>query len=62
MSHVKIDEKLDIAKLLENLENYRPKRRGWTWRNCGKRDIGEFTFTQCSDSLHNSIKIVPYND
>ena len=26
------DEKLDIERLLDGIERYRPRRRGWTWR------------------------------
>ena len=26
------DEKLDVREVLEDLEHYRPRRKGWTWR------------------------------
>ena len=26
------DENIDVEKILEDLEHYRPRRRGWTWR------------------------------
>ena len=26
------DKKLDIEELLRDLDQYRPKRKGWTWR------------------------------
>ncbi len=26
------NEKLDIGAILEGLEEYRPRRKGWTWR------------------------------
>ena len=29
---INTDGKLDIKKILEDLENYVPKRRGWVWR------------------------------
>ena len=26
------DKPIDVAEILKDLENYRPRRRGWTWR------------------------------
>ena len=28
----KVNEKLNIQEILQDLENYRPRRKGWTWR------------------------------
>jgi D-ornithine 4,5-aminomutase subunit beta len=51
-------EKLDIEGILEGLENYRPRRKGWTWRR--KVDglkMGDFTYAQASEPLENSIPL-----
>ncbi len=26
------EEKIDLQQILDDLERYRPRRRGWTWR------------------------------
>ena len=26
------DEKIDLREVLRDLERYRPRRKGWTWR------------------------------
>ena len=41
---LKHNEKLDIKEILKDLEHYRPKRRGWHWRDGvgEKRHIGKF--------------------
>lgn len=49
------NKKIDIKELLENLENYEPKRRGWTFRvkkENGK--LGEFDYCDISESLRQS--------
>ncbi|MHB1393151.1 MAG: D-ornithine 4,5-aminomutase subunit OraE [Clostridia bacterium] len=54
-----INKKIDIKELLKDLENYRPRRRGWHWRD-GRdeaRTIGDFEFHQTSESLKNSIPL-----
>ncbi|GFN35988.1 D-ornithine 4,5-aminomutase subunit OraE [Tepidimicrobium xylanilyticum] len=50
------NEKLDIENILKDLDKYRPKRRGWTWRKGTgeKRQIGKFTYYDTSESLKNS--------
>ena len=47
------NEKLDIENLLQDLEHYRPRRRGWTWRpgRGQPRKIGEFEYYETSESL-----------
>ena len=34
MSDYKLDpnKNIDVSEILKDLENYRPRRRGWTWR------------------------------
>ncbi len=51
-------EKIDIREILSDLENYRPKRRGWVWRNkIDNLEMGAFKFTNCAEPLKNSIGI-----
>ncbi|MGM0603056.1 MAG: D-ornithine 4,5-aminomutase subunit OraE [Bacillota bacterium] len=52
------NKKLDIEKILDNLENYRPRRRGWTWRKPYPEQVmGEFTFFDTSENLKNSVPL-----
>jgi len=52
------NKRIDIDELLKDLENYRPKRRGWHWREPVKNNrLGEFSFSDSSSSLKNSIGI-----
>ncbi|MFC2024203.1 D-ornithine 4,5-aminomutase subunit OraE [Chloroflexota bacterium] len=51
-------KKLDIEKILENLENYRPRRKGWTWRQkTNDLKMGDFNYVQCSIPLKNSVPL-----
>ena len=56
-NHLDPHEKMDIEAILENLENYRPPRKGWTWREVPKDGIkmGPFQFRDMSEPLKNSI-------
>ncbi len=49
--------KLDVEGVLEDLENYRPPRKGWIWRTCppGGVDMGPFHFRNMSTPLKRSI-------
>jgi D-ornithine 4,5-aminomutase subunit beta len=50
------DHKLDIEKILENLENYVPRRRGWSWRkHVEHQKIGKFEYFDTSENLMNSV-------
>ncbi len=40
-----------MREILEDLESYRPRRRGWTWRPRGGKKLGCFTFDECSRPL-----------
>lgn len=50
------NEKLDIEYILKDIENYRPRRRGWHWREGvdEKRQIGPFKYYNTSAPLENS--------
>ena len=55
---LKQNEKLDIKEILKDLENYRPKRRGWIWREEQKDlKMGPFTYQNCSAPLKNSVPL-----
>ncbi len=52
------NEKLDVAKLLEGLEHYRPRRSGWHWREpVADQRLFEFDYKQTSKGLKNSIPL-----
>jgi D-ornithine 4,5-aminomutase subunit beta len=50
------DARLDVHALLEGIERYRPRRRGWTWRERvpGQR-LHEFTYEETSKNLERSV-------
>ncbi|SJZ77060.1 D-ornithine 4,5-aminomutase subunit OraE [Selenihalanaerobacter shriftii] len=52
-------EKLDIQEILQDLEDYRPRRKGWTWRKQeeGEKEIGPFKYSQVAEGLDNSIPL-----
>jgi len=50
-----LKEKMNIEEIMDNLENYRPRRRGWHWREgISEQEIGPFTYKQTSKGLKNS--------
>lgn len=50
--------KIDIDKILEDLENYQPRRHGWTWRKpIGPAKIGNFEYKQVSEGLKKSVPL-----
>ncbi|SHH13711.1 D-ornithine 4,5-aminomutase subunit OraE [Tepidibacter thalassicus] len=57
MEKLNPNEKLDIRNILNNLENYRPKRRGWTWRESQEIEMGGHKYSDCSTPLKNSVGI-----
>jgi len=57
MKTLKPNEKLDVHKILDGLENYHPKRRGWVWRDISPQTIGEFTYEQASPGLKNFVPL-----
>jgi D-ornithine 4,5-aminomutase subunit beta len=57
-----INKKIDIKELLNDLEKYEPRRRGWHWRegrneNRSIGDIGDFEFHETSEALKNYIPL-----
>ncbi len=52
------DERLDLSELLRDLEHYRPRRRGWTWRRpLPDARIGPFRYAQVSEPLARSVPL-----
>lgn len=53
---LKVDEKIDVDYCLEDLENYAPRRTGWTWRTPDPSlHMGPFDFHDMSTPLKNSV-------
>lgn len=51
---LKPNEKMDVKAILQDLESYRPKRRGWVWRKkLPSLKIDEYEYKECSPSLTN---------
>ena len=55
---MKKNEKLDVENLLKDLDSYRPRRRGWTWRNVAPDiEMGPFVYREASAPLENSVPL-----
>jgi D-ornithine 4,5-aminomutase subunit beta len=52
------DQKLDVGELLKDIELYRPRRKGWHWREQVPRQrIGPFEYRQTSQPLARSVPL-----
>jgi D-ornithine 4,5-aminomutase subunit beta len=52
------DEKLDVVRLLKDIEHYRPRRKGWHWREqVPHQRIGPFEYRQTSQPLERSVPL-----
>jgi D-ornithine 4,5-aminomutase subunit beta len=51
------NKKMNLEEIMEDLENYRPTRKGWVWRKvpAGGVKMGPFHFHDMSEPLKNSI-------
>lgn len=50
------NKKIDIDEILNELENYEPRRRGWVWREPIKdHKVGPFTYKDTSKSLERYV-------
>ncbi|MGI6733470.1 MAG: D-ornithine 4,5-aminomutase subunit OraE [Anaerovoracaceae bacterium] len=50
------NEKLDIEYILKDLDKYRPKRRGWTWRTPEPGlKMGPFAYKEATTPLKNGV-------
>jgi len=58
MKQLTPNKKIDIHKILKDLDKYRPKRKGWTWRKHVKdHKIGPFVLKDTSENLKNSVPL-----
>ena len=53
---LKSNEKLSIENILKDIDKYRPRRRGWTWRSGinQNRKIGQFEYYDTAEPLKQS--------
>jgi D-ornithine 4,5-aminomutase subunit beta len=52
------DQKLDVREALKDLESYRPKRKGWSWRRLVQdHRLGPFVYKNASADLTHSIPL-----
>ena len=57
------DKPLDVEAVLRNLEHYRPRRKGWTWRTkLDRQVIGPFVYHDTSANLRYSIPLLAARD
>ena len=57
------DQKLDVKEVLRDLDKYRPKRKGWTWRKrVEEQSIGPFVYKDTSENLENSVPLPAAHD
>ncbi len=55
---LKPNEKINIDEILEGLEHYRPRRKGWTWReHQPKHQMGPFVYSETSKSIDNYVPL-----
>ncbi|MBR4435565.1 MAG: cobalamin-dependent protein [Clostridia bacterium] len=62
MSEYRLDpnKPIDVAEILKDLESYRPRRRGWTWRKPVKDlHMGPFEYHDCTEPLKSSVPLPP---
>lgn len=51
-------KKLNIEEIMQDLESYRPRRKGWVWRKQqGPVQKGPFTYLQVAEDLKQSIPL-----
>ncbi len=52
------EKKLDIEAVLRDLADYRPRRKGWTWRRkVEDQQIGPFVYRDSAQSLERSVPL-----
>ncbi|MDR2166214.1 MAG: cobalamin-dependent protein [Clostridiales bacterium] len=56
---MKLDERMDIEGILGDLENYRPRRKGWVWREeMPDLEMGGFSYKDMSKPLKEGVALV----
>ena len=54
------DKPIDIDEILKDLKDYRPRRRGWTWRKPVENlHMGPFEYHDCTEPLKSSVPLPP---
>jgi D-ornithine 4,5-aminomutase subunit beta len=52
------DDKLDLREVLEDLDSYRPRRKGWVWRKrIDNQQIGAFVYQDTSEDLDRCVPL-----
>jgi D-ornithine 4,5-aminomutase subunit beta len=52
------DRKLDLEEVLSDLDQYRPKRKGWVWRQkIADHRIGPFVYKDTAENLERSVPL-----
>ncbi|MGE5219312.1 MAG: lysine 5,6-aminomutase subunit alpha TIM-barrel domain-containing protein, partial [Chloroflexota bacterium] len=52
------DKKLDLREVLRDLDHYRPKRKGWSWRRkLENHRLGPFVYRNAAEDLRQSIPL-----
>ncbi|NOT53576.1 MAG: LuxR family transcriptional regulator [Deltaproteobacteria bacterium] len=52
------DQKLDVREVLTDLQHYRPKRKGWTWRHAlTDHRLGPFVYKNAAADLPRSVPL-----
>ena len=57
---IKLDKnkKLDVKEILTDLENYRPKRRGWVWRTpVPNYQLHKFEYKDMAESMKQYVPL-----
>ena len=58
MKRLRPSEKIDVPEILKNLDRYRPKRKGWTWRRpVANQKTGPFELKDTSEPLKRSVPL-----
>ena len=58
MKPLQPNEKIDVPEILKDLDRYRPKHKGWTWRKHVKKNkMGPFELRDTSESLKLSVPL-----
>ena len=62
MSDYKLNpnEPINVAEILKDLDKYRPRRRGWTWRKpVPHLHMGPFEYSDATEPLKSSVPLPP---
>ena len=52
------EDKLDLQEVLKDLDGYRPRRKGWTWRQKAEgHRVGPFVYAEASKDLTRSVPL-----